>query len=59
MIKVTCELKEYSNPSKPSILIHSHWYDHRFIEIEINGERYIIFGEDMIKAVNNATNTGY
>ena len=58
MIKVTCELPDYSEPAKPSIRVHNHWCYNNLIEIEINGERYTVDASDLIAAVQNATNRG-
>ena len=54
MIDVTCRVKNYDNPAKVSFLVHSHWTDNKFVEIEINGERYTVVGSDMITAIQAA-----
>ena len=50
-MKVTCEIKDYSNPAKPNIRIHSAWNDGDKVEIEINDERYTVVADEMISAI--------
>lgn len=57
MIKVTCELKDYSEPVKPEIRVHSHWNYNDLVELEVKGERYTVNGRDLITAVENAMKT--
>ncbi len=57
MIKVTCQLEDYSSPSMPSIKVHNHWNTRRQVELEVDGKRYTVNGEDLITAVQNAMNT--
>lgn len=54
-MKVTCEIKDYSNPIKPSIKIHNAWADHGKVELEVNGERYTVVADELISAVKRAT----
>ena len=54
-MKVTCEIKDYSNPAKPNIKIHNAWSDSNKVEIEINGEKYIVVANEMISAIKRAT----
>ena len=54
-MKVTCEVKDYSNPAKPNIKIHNAWSDAGKVEIEINGERYTVVAEEIISAIERAT----
>ena len=58
-IDVTCEVKNYDNPQKSAIRIHSRWRDNKMVEIEVvcTGERYTVAGTDIIEAVRNAMNT--
>ena len=53
MIKVTCQISDYSIPAQPEIKIHNHWADSRMVEIEIDGKRYTVSGRDMIQAIQN------
>ena len=55
-VKVTCEINTYNEPSKPSIRIHSHWNRSRWVEIEVNGERIVVDGEELKTAVDNCMN---
>lgn len=54
-MKVTCEIKDYSNPAKPSIRIHNAWYQDGRIELEVNGERYVVSAAELKSAVERAT----
>lgn len=56
MIKVTCQIPDYSDPAKPEIKVHSHWNIGGFVEIEADGIRYTVNGADLITAVQNAMN---
>lgn len=55
-VKVTCEINTCNEPSKPSIRIHSHWNRSRWVEIEVNGERIVVDGEELKTAVDNCMN---
>lgn len=57
-IGVTCEVKNYDNPAKSIIRVHSSWKDDKMVEIEIvgTGERYTVWGPDIITAIQNAMN---
>lgn len=57
-IKVTCELKDYSEPSMPSIRVHNHWNDPDLITIEIAEKEYTVAGNDLKRAVDNCMNSG-
>lgn len=57
MIKVTCQLDDYSSLSMPSIKVHNNWNTKRNVDLEIDGERYTVNGYDLIQAVQNAMNT--
>ena len=50
-MKVTCEIKDYSNPAKTSIRVHNSWADGNKVEIEVDGIRYTVSGEELISAV--------
>lgn len=53
-MKVTCEIKDYSNPAKPEIRIHNAWNRSGHVELEVNGERYEVDAEELISAVKRA-----
>lgn len=53
-MKVTCEIKDYSNPTKPNIKIHNAWNDGNKVEIEITGERYTVVANEIISAIERA-----
>lgn len=60
MLKVTCELQDYSEPRKMSVRIHNHWNVGNLVEIEINGkERFSVNGDELIRAVNNCMNNNH
>lgn len=54
-MKVTCEITDYSNPSKPNIKIHNAWNDSGKVELQIGEERYTVLAEELISAVERAT----
>ena len=54
-MKVTCEIKDYSNPAKPNIRIHNAWCQDGRIELEVNGERYVVSAVELKSAVERAT----
>lgn len=65
MIKVTCEVSTYDESAKPNIKVHNHWCDDSKhwcddskVEIEVNGEIYVVAARDIIKAIRYCTNTG-
>lgn len=51
---VTCELKDYSNPSMPSIRVHNAWNDSNCVELEVDEKRYKVNAEELISAVKRA-----
>ena len=57
MVRVTCQLDDYSQPAKPTIRVHNHWNSKRFVELEVEGKRYTVLGRDLITAVENCMNT--
>lgn len=57
-VKVTCEIEEYSDNRKANIRIHNHWNSNKFVELEINGERYTVSGNELKTAIDNCMNTG-
>lgn len=57
MVKVSCALEDYSDPRKPPIKVHNHWNTKKMVELEVDGKRYTVVGEDLITAIKNAMNT--
>ena len=55
-VKTTCEVKTYSDTAKPSIRVHNHWNNNQMVEIEVNGERFVVLASDLEKAIRNCTN---
>ena len=58
MVKVTCQIEDYSNPSMPCIKVHNSWLTKRQVELEVDGKRYTVDGDELITAVKNCMNTG-
>ena len=58
MIKVTCQIEDYSNPAMPNIKVHNNWLTKRQVELEVDGKRYTVDGRELILAVENCMNTG-
>lgn len=54
-MKVTCEITDYSNPAKPNIRIHNAWSNGECVELEVNGERYVVSAAELKSAVDRAT----
>lgn len=50
-MKITVQIEDYSNPAQPQIRVHNSWSDGEKVEIEINGERYTVNGNELISAV--------
>lgn len=59
LVKVSCQIHDYSEPAKESIKVHSHWNINRFVELEIDGKRYTVNGNELITAIQNCMNTGF
>lgn len=57
MVKVSCQLEDYSTPPMPYIYVHNNWITKRNVELEIDGKRYTVNGRDLITAVENCMNT--
>lgn len=56
-MKVTCEIRDYSEPAQQSIRVHNHWNIDRFVELEIDGKRYTVLGYELIEAIKNCMNS--
>lgn len=59
LVKVTCQIHDYSEPTKEEMKIHSHWNINRFVELEIDGKRYTVNGNELKTAIDNCMNTGF
>ena len=59
MIKVTCQLPDYSDPAQPEILVHSHWCDRNMVVLEVDGVRYTVSGEDLKSAIDNCRHNNW
>ena len=53
-MKITAEINDYSEPAKTPIRVHNHWNIGmgKFVELEVNGERYTVKGNELISAIN-------
>ena len=58
-IKVTCEIKDYSDPAQPQIRVHNHWNYNSLVELEVDGKRYTVNADDLRRAIENCTNVGF
>lgn len=57
-IKVTNELRNYDEPAKTSIRVHSHWNEPSKVVIEfVGGQSRTVSARDLLAAIKNATNT--
>ena len=50
-MKVTCQIKEYSDPAKPEIKVHNAFAYGDHVELEVAGERYEVNGRELISAI--------
>ena len=53
-MKVTCEIRDYSNPTKIPIRVHNAWADNDKVELEVGDERYTVDAEELISAIKRA-----
>ena len=40
----------------PQIKVHNHWCDSNMVELEVDGERYVVSGRELKAAIDNALN---
>lgn len=57
MIKVTCEVETKGDKATPAIRVHNHRNWPNLVEIEIDGKRYIVDGDELKAAIDNCRNT--
>jgi hypothetical protein len=57
MVKVTCKINNYDDPTKTDMTIDSHWNDRNMVVVIIGNERNTVKGHDLIEAIKNAMNT--
>lgn len=53
-MKVTVEIRDYSQPKQPCIMVHNAWNDGGKVELEIKGERYTVSADELISAIERA-----
>ena len=56
-IEVTCGVRNYDEPAKESLKVHSHWLRNDFVVLEIDGEKYTVVADHLITAIENCKNT--
>ncbi len=57
-IKITCQLTDYSDPSKPTMKVHNHWSNPDLVELQVDDERFVVSASEIIAAVRNCTRLG-
>ena len=50
-MQVTCRINDYSHPAQPCIKVHSNWSYGDEVELEIDEQRYVVNGKELISAV--------
>lgn len=57
-IDVTCLVREYPDSINEynTIIIRNHWQDPKKVVLQIKDKAYTIYGEDIMKAIENALN---
>lgn len=50
-LKITVEVSDKSSTAKPNIRVHNHYNYNDCVELEMNGERQIINGKELIYAI--------
>lgn len=50
-MKVTIEIKDYSDPAQPCIRVHSDWYDGNKAVLEVGDKKYTILADELISAL--------
>lgn len=54
-MKVTCQINDYTNPMQTEIRVHNHWC-HGMVEVEVDGIRRSVNGNELIEAIRNCLN---
>ncbi len=50
-MKVTIEIRDYSDPARPNIFVHSAWCDGNKAVLEVDGVQYTVLAEELISAL--------
>lgn len=58
-VRVTCEVDTCNDTAKPSIRIHNHRNRNDCVELEVDGNRYVVSGKEMKIAIDNCMNAGF
>ena len=59
-MKVKCKLNSYDSLDKTrddALTVQNHWNSNRLVVLKIGNEEVTVNASDLIKAINNATNT--
>lgn len=50
-MNITCEINDYSNPAQIPIRVHNAVFNGTKVELEIEGRRFTVDGEELISAI--------
>ena len=50
-MKVTIEIKDYSDPARPNIFVQSVWCDGNKAVLEVDGVQHKVLAEELISAL--------
>lgn len=50
-MNVSVRIKEYSDPKKEDVIIHSHGLNGSKVMLEIDDKKYTVVGDELISAV--------
>ena len=53
-MKVTVEIRDYSQPRKTPIRVHNSWCDGDKVELQIKDEYYTVSADELINAIQRA-----
>ena len=53
-MKVTVEIKDYSQPKQPCIRVHNSWCDGEKVELQIKDQYYTVDAAELISAIKRA-----
>lgn len=53
-MKVTVEIRDYSQPKKTPIRVHNSWCNGDKVELQIGSEYYTVNADELISAVQRA-----
>lgn len=53
-MKVTVEIKDYSQPKQQCIRVHNSWNDGEKVELQIGDQYYTVVAAELISAIKRA-----